>query len=179
MIIKKFNEFEGVWEDITGTTGQTLRFGATGKIDTSVPQWGDIGGNINDNTTLKNTLDGYVEKNGFTDWTQSAVFSGFSSLNNYDCRYAVIGNVYVFHFRIDGDSNNNDFSVTLPFTNGGLPQHWVCFATDDSTKGLCTAELAQSSSELKFYWNHDLGNNATWTNTGTKSAYGVITIVNV
>ena len=35
MIIKYFKEFEGEWLDITGTTGQSLEYGASGWVTTS------------------------------------------------------------------------------------------------------------------------------------------------
>jgi len=64
MIIKYFDEFEGVWIDISGATGSTLEYGASGW--TSTPEVWRVEGNIRQEGTDDPTLTIFVNNANVT-----------------------------------------------------------------------------------------------------------------
>jgi hypothetical protein len=71
MNIKYFDNFEGVWRDVTGTNGQVLQYGASGWTNANISggtssqaTWGNISGTITDQKDLTDYVQTYaVAKN--------------------------------------------------------------------------------------------------------------------
>ena len=66
MIIKYFDEFEGEWLDITGTTGQGLEYGASGWVTTSKTSYKSFVGEFSQSGSSDPTLTTFFNDTGAT-----------------------------------------------------------------------------------------------------------------
>ena len=177
MILKQFDEFNGVWYDVTGVAGETLRFDNNGQIQDSPILWGDISGNIQAQNDLKNEFSNYVALNTWVDYSNTTTITGFSSVTTKKVQYIILGNVRIVHYQIIGTSNATTFTFTLPFSGSSFAdQFFVGHAVNNTTtQNIVTARITASSSTVDLF----LGNNVTtnaWTASGTKRAEGTLTI---
>lgn len=112
---------------------------------------------------------GGISAAAFSDISGSVTVSGFSGTPTVVMRQAVIGKICFLNFTISGTSNS------ISFTLGGLPngsqqQIFIPILTvNASVNGF--GLWVQSSTNVTLYIN---ASSSTWTNTGTKAAYGQI-----
>ena len=82
MIIKYFDEFEGTWIDISGSTGSTLEFGASGW--TSTPEYRVLIGTISQTGTDAPTIDAYKDSGYLAGLTLTYVGTGEYNIESDD-----------------------------------------------------------------------------------------------
>lgn len=177
MVIKQFDEFNGVWYDVTGVAGETLRFDNNGQIQDSPIFFGDISGNVQDNSGLKEEFAKYVAMGNWIDYSNTTTITGFSSVTTKKVQYLVLGKLRIVQYQIIGTSNATTFTFTLPFSGNSFgDQFFVGHAINNTTThNIVTARVVASSSTVDLF----LGNNTsanTWVASGTKRAEGTLTI---
>jgi hypothetical protein len=177
MVIKQFDEFNGVWYDVTGVAGETLRFDNNGQIQDSPILWGDISGDIGAQNDLKDEFSKYVSLGSWIDYSSTSTITGFSTISTRKIRYLQLGMTRIVHYQIIGTSNATTTSFTLPFSGSSFAdQFFVGHAINNTTThNICMARILASGSTVDLF----LGNNTTtnvWTASGTKRAEGTLTI---
>ena len=138
MIIKYFDEFEGTWIDISGSTGSTLEFGASGW--TSTPEYRVLIGTITQTGTSAPTINAYKDSGYLAGLTLTYVGTGeyniesdddiFESAMGFWCNFAnhssinsdvVIIQTYIVNvsnlkiFTYKGGSLTNEILLNTPF----------------------------------------------------------------
>lgn len=178
VLIKYFDEFEGVYKDITGTTGQTLRFDAYGNLDNQLPQWGDIGGSIGAQADLKNELQGLVALNTWVDYSSTSTITGFNTYTTKLIQYLIIGKTMVVQFVIAGNGTNGAHTFTLPYSGSTWGQQFFTIQSlnNNTTQAIGVASIPASSNVLTI--SNTASTTATWTNNTTQAIRGTI-IVNI
>jgi len=96
MIIKYFDEFEGVWIDISGQTGSSLEYDGSGW--TSTPEYRVVIGTISQTGTDAPTIDAYKDSGYVAGFTLTYVGIGvyniesddnmFDTTNNFWCNFS-------------------------------------------------------------------------------------------
>ena len=175
-VVKWFDEFNGVWNDVSGTSGQTLRFDANGNVDTSNPIWGDISGNINTQLDLKNKFDGYVEKNTWQDYSSTSTIVGFSAYTTKKVQYIYLGSIMIVQYLIFGTSNATNFTFTIPTAGSSYSdQYFNGHAVNNTTtQNSCTCRVQASSTTVEVFLGTNITTPNAWTASGTKRAEGVL-----
>ena len=82
MIIKYFDEFEGVWIDISGETGSTLEYDGSGW--TSTPEFRVLIGTISQTGTDAPTIDAYKDSGYLAGLTLTYVGTGEYNIESAD-----------------------------------------------------------------------------------------------
>ena len=83
MIIKYFDEFEGVWIDISGATGSTLEYDGSGW--TSTGEYREIVGTISQSGSSAPTINTYRDLGGYaTNFTLTYVGTGEYNIQSAD-----------------------------------------------------------------------------------------------
>lgn len=114
MNIKYFDNFEGLWKDVTGSTGQVLQYGVSGWTNANITggtssqaTWGSISGNITDQKDLTDYVQTYaVAKN-------SAISGATKTKITYDSKGLVTAGADIIGSDISGYINANKISSGL------------------------------------------------------------------
>lgn len=161
MNIKYFDNFEGLWLDVTGTTGQVLQYGASGWTNanfsggTSAPAtWGNISGTITDQKDLTDYVQAYsVAKN-------SAITGATKTKITYDSKGLVTAG---------SDITAADISGTIDATKIGTGIiNNVEFEYLDGVSGNIQTQLNAKQDDSS--WINASGQTITgWASTTTKN----------
>jgi predicted small secreted protein len=138
MIIKFFDEFEGVWIDISGQTGSSLEYDGSGW--TSTPEYRVVIGTISQTGTSAPTINPYRDSGYIAGFTLTYVGTGeyniesadnmFDTTNNFWCNFSnhssinsdwIVIQTYVVNatnlkiFTYKGGSLTNEILLNTPF----------------------------------------------------------------
>lgn len=176
MIVKQFNEFEGTWFDVTGTSTQTLKFDASGVLQVNPIVWGDISGTLSNQTDLQTLLDTKPTQTGWIDYSGDATITGFSSTSKVNIFYNVVGETMTLNFYIEGASNADDFKFSLPYsTQSNMDVIVPILRVDNGVYGFGSIVIPASVNEATLYVDEDITTD-NWTTSGNKKAYGSISL---
>lgn len=105
-----------------------------------------------------------------SDISGSVTVNGFSSVSTNTFTQLKIGKMVFVRFIISGTSNATTFTVTNMPTAAQTSQAWPIVVTNSGTNAFGLAAF-NASTTLTFY-NNGGTSASSWTNSGTKSAYG-------
>jgi hypothetical protein len=94
-------------------------------------------------------------------------------------KYVVIGKMMYVQFDLIGNSNATSFTFSLPFASStwaGRQMGIHHCVNNTTTQNFCTSVVNASSSTCTLYLSNNVSNSASWTNTGTKQAQGILII---
>jgi hypothetical protein len=131
-----------------------------------------------DTPTEKLEVNGNVKATGdiftteWTDYSSTSTVVGWSSFNQKNINYKVVGKLVYVQFYIRGTSNANGVSFTVPYNNNAsfALSGISCGTVDNAARtGPGMIFLNLSSNLVTLYKNYQLG---VFTNSGTKEVYG-------
>jgi hypothetical protein len=177
--IKYFDEFDGIWKDVTGTSGQSLRIDTYGNINVQAPQWGDIGGDIGSQSDLKDELSIYQQIPNWVSYATGTTLVGFASTTTRVINYIQIGKLAIIQFNIIGTSNASNFTFTLPFSTPATSgvQSAIHHGVNGTTTQIQVTSYVTAGSSTVTLYN---GLNVTaglWTASGTKRVEGSLILL--
>ena len=108
------------------------------------------------------------------DYSGNSTITGWSSFTNKLLYYKKIDNLVYITFFIDGTSNGNTATFTLPFSANEIthPYQEIIRSMDNDTYQSCFLNLNSDSNVASFHKDitSDIPNN--WATSGVKSIYG-------
>ena len=122
---------------------------------------------LSNKTLVSATISGTLHTTAWTDWSATAVATGWSTVSTKWVHYKKVGRLIFAKIYVTGTSNSASTSLTLPYASTADGTGFIFFGRgQDNAVDLTTPILGSvASSAISFFTN---AAGAAWTASGTK-----------